>query len=186
MKETIRVRYFLLLAFAVMAFTVTASAQSVESVYTNLGGKTCKILERDAAAAAYRMDQCSGIAGYKVRVTSQDERQGLAIVKPDGSVHELDLGYIGGGGFSYIGPKAEWRVRKQKGKLVPIALIVRFNVSTGGEGKETSYLAVSKITPQSICYVEAIDPGPSANMKARQSADTSAAKPCYKLESPGN
>jgi hypothetical protein len=144
------------------------------------------MLEKDAAAAAYRMDQCSGIAGYKVRVTSQDERQGLAIVKPDGSVHELDLGYIGGGGFSYIGPKAEWRVRKQKGKLVPIALIVRFNVSTGGEGKETSYLAVSKITPKSICFIQAIDPGPDANLKARQAADSAAGKPCYKLESPGN
>lgn len=179
-------RCFLLSTVIILTFTATASAQAVQSLYTNLGGKTCRILERDPEAAAYRMDQCSGIAGYKVRVISQDERQSLAIVKPDGSVHELDLGYIGGGGFSYIGPKAEWRVRKRNGKLVPIALIVRLNVSTGGEGKETSYLAVSKITPQSICYIEAIDPGPNANMKARQSADTSANKPCYKLESNGN
>ena len=178
-------RYFLL-SVLILTSTAIASAQSVQSVYTELSGKRCRTLERDDASAGYLKEQCAGIAGYKVRVISQDDRQTLAIVKPDGSEHELDLGYIGGGGFSSLGEKAEWRVRKQNGKLVPVALIVRFNVNVGGEEKITSYLAVSKITPRSICYIEAIDPGPNANEKARALADSSADKPCYKLEAPAN
>jgi opacity protein-like surface antigen len=178
-------KYFLLLICIMLAFSATASAQAVQSVYTDLSGKTCKTLEEDADSAGYMLEQCRGVAGYKLQVVSQDDRQTVVVVKPDGSKHELDLGVIGGGGFSGLRGKAEWRIKRQKGKIVPIALIIRLDVSTdpSDSTKITSFLSVSKITPQNICYIEAIDPSPDANVKARKLADSSADKPCYKLES---
>ncbi len=181
-------KYSLLLICIVLVSAATASAQAVQSVYTELSGKTCKTLERDDESAGYLLEQCRGVAGYKLQVVSQDDRQTITVVKPDGSKHELDLGVIGGGGFSGLRGKAEWRVKSENRRLIPIALIIRIDVSTdpSNSQKVTSYLSVSKITPRSICYVQAIDPSPNANVEARRLADSSAAKPCYKLEAPGN
>ena len=181
-----RVKYSLVLICIMLAFAATASAQAVQSVYTELSGKGCKTIEEDADSAGYMLQQCRGVAGYNLQVVSQDDRQTVVVVKPDGSKHELDLGVIGGGGFSSLRGKAEWRVKRERGKIIPIALIIRLDVSTDSSNSEkiTSYLSVSKITPQSICYIEAIDPSPNANVAARRMADSSANKPCYKLTSP--
>lgn len=178
-------KYSLLLICITLASAATASAQAVQSVYTELSGKGCKTLEEDADSAGYMLQQCQGVAGYKLQVVSQDDRQTVVAVKPDGSKHELDLGVIGGGGFSSLRGKAEWRVKRERGKIIPIALIIRIDVSTDSSNSEkiTSYLSVSKITPQSICYIGAIDPSPNANVVARRLADSSANKPCYKLTS---
>lgn len=166
----------------ILACAATASAQAIQSVYTDLN-KNCKTLERDDEAASYLLEQCEGVAGYKLLVVSGDDRQDITIVKPDGSKHELHFGMIGGGGFSSVGDKAEWRVRKQGGKLVPVALIVRFNVSTdpSDSSKISSYLTVTKITPREACRVGEISPGANANEAARRAADSSASKPCLKL-----
>ncbi len=173
----------LFLICIVLASAATASAQAIQSVYTELSGKTCKTLEEDAESAGYMLEQCRGVAGYKLQVVSQDDRQTIVVVKPDGSKHELDLGVIGGGGFSGLRGKAEWRVKREKRRIIPIALIIRLDVSTDSSDstKVTSFLSVSKITAQGICYVEAIAPGPNANVEARRLADSSATKPCYKL-----
>lgn len=172
-------KYSLLLICVVVASAATAAAQSIRSIYTDVSGKRCKTLERDDAAAGYLLEECQGIAGYKLQVASQDDRQGITVIKPGGSKHELNFGQIGGGGFSGLGSKVEWRVKRQRGKLVPIAFIVRFDVNVGGTEKATSYLTVTKITPQKICLIDTVEPGPRANEKARQLADSSANKPCY-------
>lgn len=181
-----RTKYSLLLISVILAFAATASAQAVQSVYTDLSGKRCKKLEEDANAAGYLLEQCQGIAGYKLQVISQDDRQTVTVVKPDGSKHDLVLGVIGGGGFSGLRGKAEWRVKRERGRIIPLALIIRIDVSTDPSNPEkaTSFLSVSKITPRSICLIEAIDPGPNANLEARRLADSSANKPCNKLASP--
>jgi hypothetical protein len=172
-------KFALLLICIFIISAATASAQTAQSVYTDLRGKTCRTIERDDEAAGYLLEQCSGTAGYKLQVMSGDDRQNIIVVKPDGSKHELNFGQIGGGGFSNVGAKAEWRVKRRQGKLFPVALIVRFDVVTGGDGKSVSYLTVTKITPQKICLIDPIAPGPNANEKARQLADDSASKPCF-------
>jgi hypothetical protein len=70
----------------------------------------------------------------------------------------------------------------QNGKLVPVALIVRYNASEDPEtpNKTMSYLAVAKITPTTICVTERISPGPKANEDARRAADVASTKPCLK------
>ena len=161
---------------------VVASAQGVQSVYTNLSGKGCRTIEEDEEAAGYISQQCRGIAGYKLIVDSQDLRQGVTVISPDGAKHELNLGYIGGGSFSFLGGKAEWRVRRVKGKLVPIALIMRFSTAEtqdDGSSKDIPHLTVTKITPTKICLLEPQPAGRNANVEARRLADNSADKPCY-------
>ncbi|HEX8921539.1 MAG TPA: hypothetical protein VF766_08665 [Pyrinomonadaceae bacterium] len=179
-------RYSVLLMFMLLISAAKASAQAVQSVYTDLSGKTCKTLEEDAESAGYSLEQCQGIAGYKLQVTSQDDRQTVTVVKADNSKHELNLWTLGGAGFSSLRGKAEWRVKRENRRIVPIALIVRIDVVTDSSHPEktTSYLSVSKITPQRICLIEAIRPGPNANVEARRLADNSASKPCDKIASP--
>ena len=184
-----RARHSLLLICVVLVFAATASAQGIQSVYTNVSGNKCKTIEENEEAAGYMLQRCPGVAGYKLQVSSQDLRQGLEIIKPDGSAHELDVGMIGGGSFSFLGDKAEWRVKRQRGKLVPIALIVRFSVARqmdDGTSKDIPYLTVTKITPQKICMVKTVAPSPNANVEARRLADASADKPCYDGLAPGN
>jgi hypothetical protein len=87
-----------------------------------------------------------------------------------------------GSSFSSLGEKAEWRVRTQKGKVVPVALIVRYNLSNSEDSTKTaSYLAVAKITASKICVTEKIAPGAGANVAARTAADKSADKPCLEI-----
>jgi hypothetical protein len=170
-----------LLILTLLASGVAASAQGVQSVYTTFDWKKCKTLEEDEQAAGYILVECPGIAGYKLHVDSQDSRDGLTVIRPDGSEHTLNVGYLGGGAFSSIGQRIEWRVRREKGGLVPIALIVRFSISEQGPNgeREVPYLTVSKITPQKICLIESILAGRNSNVKARRLADNSADKPCY-------
>jgi hypothetical protein len=70
----------------------------------------------------------------------------------------------------------------QKQKLVPVALILRYNASEDPESpnKLISYLAVAKITTTEICVTDKILPGPKANEDARRAADAAPAKPCLK------
>lgn len=171
----------LLITSLLLIAATTASAQSVQSVYTDLDEKKCKTLEETSDEGGSSKQQCPGVAGYKLLVLEGDLRQTITVIKPDGSEHELDLwNKVGGGGFSHVGPRAEWRVKMIKGKRVPIALIVRFDVSenAGDATKTTSYLTVTKITPQKICLTDSVSPQQNANAEARRLADSSAAKPC--------
>jgi hypothetical protein len=81
-----------------------------------------------------------------------------------------------------VGPKAEWRMAMQHGKLAPVALLIRYNANENPEQstKLSSYLAVSKITPTEICVTDKISSGPKANEEARRAADSAASRPCLK------
>jgi hypothetical protein len=178
-----RIKYPLLLICSLLATANTSAAQSIQSIYTDLGGNKCKTLERNDEAAGYLLEQCPGVAGYKILIDSGDDRSNILVVKPDGSKHNLGFGEIGGGSFSSVGTKAEWRVKRQSGKPVPIALIVRFDLveNPSVPEKSTSFLIVAKITAQQICRVGEIRPSPNANEEARRLADSAATKPCVKL-----
>lgn len=176
-----RIRNLSLAISLILAAAATASAQAIQSAYTDLN-KNCKTLERNDKEAGYLLERCMGVAGYKILIESGDDRSNIQVVRPDGSKHDLNFGQIGGGGFSSVGAKAEWRVKKENGKLIPIALIIRFDVVTDSSNSEktTSYLVVSKITPRQVCRIGEVDPGPNANEEARRMADSSADKPCVK------
>lgn len=152
----------------------TAST-SIKSIYTELDGKGCGAPKTTGEISSERT--CTGIEGYKLIIQTDDDRDSITVIAPNGKQHPLDFwDKISKGAFNALGQKAEWRVDSKSGKDVPIALIVRVDVQ--GEDKKTSYLAVSKITEQKICVTDRIAPGADQNEKARVAADGSAGKPC--------
>jgi len=168
-----------LLVMLLLASWATAAGQSNTSVYTSLEEKHCRPIK--SASADYE-GRCRGVAGYALLLSEGDLRQNVMVVTKQGTKHSLDLWDVVSGGFSSLGPKAEWRMARQNGKLVPVALILRYNTNEDPAQpyKRSSYLAVTKITPTEICVTDKIPPGPKANEDARRAADTAATKPCLK------
>ena len=166
-------------ALFILICSVCSYAQSNRSSYTSLGEKSCKTIKADSSGAGSYVGVCRGVGGYKLQVEEGDLRQNIQVITPAGQKHSLDLWTVVGSSFSSLGEKAEWRVKTQKGKVLPVALIVRYNVSDPEDStKTTSYLAVAKITTSKICVTDKIGPGAGANAAARTAADKSADKPC--------
>ena len=165
---------------------VTAAAQSNSSVYTPLAEKQCKTIKDPDRETGDYEGRCRGAAGYMLIVTEGDLRQNVTVVTPKGAKHSLELWDVISGGFSRVGAKAEWRMAQQNKKLVPVALIIRYNANDDPESpnKQSSYLAVTKITENEICVTDKINPGPKANEDARRAADAAANKPCLKKNQP--
>ena len=153
----------------------------ITSVYTPL--YKCKLVSHDKESDS-STQACRGVAGYNLRLEYSDARESITVISPDGKKHQLEFWNVISSAFSHVGEKAEWRVVKNKGKIVPVALIVRFTASeySGETPKPVSYLAVAKITRQKICVTDKIAPSATANVEARRAADASADKPC--LEPP--
>lgn len=172
----------LLCLIAILSGAATALAQSNRSVYTPLGDKDCRQIKSAEAGDDGYEGRCPGTAGYRLLLSEGDLRQNITVITPKGTRHSLDLWSVVSGGFSSLGPKAEWRLASQNRKLVPVALILRYNASEDPESpnKLTSYLAVAKITPTEICVTDKISPGPKANEDARRAADAASTKPCLK------
>ena len=164
---------------ALLALTLTASAAPMTSVYSSLSG--CKLVK---TGRDWSVQACRGVGGYNLQLEYDDSRESITVFGPDRKAHQLNFWHVVSSGFSSVGEKAEWRVTTKKGKVVPMALIVRFVASENPEdsSKTTSYLVVAKITPQKICVVEKIAPSATANEDARRAADASADKPC--MEAP--
>jgi hypothetical protein len=174
--------------FILLLMAVTAAAQTNSSVYTPLAEKKCKTLKGPDSQTGDYEARCRGVNGYALIVTEGDLRQNVIVVTPKGGKHSLDLWDVISGGFSSVGAKAEWRMAKQNGKPVPVALIIRYNANDDPESpnKQSSYLAVTKITESEICVTDKIMPGANANDDARRAADASATKPCLKKQSNEN
>ena len=165
-----------------LASAGTAAAQSNQSVYTSLGEKQCRTIKSAEAGDDGYEGRCRGVAGYTLILSEGDLRQNITVITPKGTKHSLELWDVISGGFSSVGPKAEWRMAMQNGKLSPVALIVRYNASENPDApdKQSSYLAVSKITATEICVTDKILSGSNANEDARRAADAAATKPCLK------
>jgi hypothetical protein len=168
----------LLCLIATLAFAATAVAQSNSSVYTPIGDKQCRQIKSHEAGDDGFEARCRGVAGYSLLLSEGDLRQNIVVVTPKGVEHSLELWSVVSGGFSSVGPKVEWRLAK----ATPVALIIRYNTSEDAEApnKNTSHLAVAKITATEICVTDKISPGPKANEDARRAADAAATKPCIK------
>ena len=54
--------------------------------------------------------RCRGVAGYTLLLSEGDLRQNIIVVTPQGAKHSLELWDVVSGGFSSVGPKAEWRM----------------------------------------------------------------------------
>ena len=150
-----------------------------ESVYTDLRSRNCKTIERDAETGA-SVQRCPGIGGYDLLVLDDDARQSITVVAPGGKKYDLDYWRVITHAFSSVSLKAEWRGIKKPDKFSPLALIVRVNANEDVDNPQrvTSYLAVAKITPETICVTHRIPRSLKANEEARRAAEVASTTAC--------
>lgn len=162
-------RLFFNISFLLL-FSTALFAQN-KSVYTPISITQCKAIQTSPASGYL---ECPGVNGYSLEVLDDDSRMSVNVISPDKQSFELDFwGHFRS--FSYVAEKAEWRM---KGKN-PVALIIRYNVSNGGDDdKKTSYLMVAKITKNSACVTDIVKPSKSQNLNAQKLADKAVLKPC--------
>lgn len=149
------------------------------SLYTSLAEKECRTVWLDEEAAS-STQLCPGTLGHGIKVDDSDLRQTVTIITPDGQEHPLNYWHIVTRHFSTLGNKAEWRLLHHQEHTIPTALVVRVNREWDGNGKpeKTSYLSVSKITPEATCVTDVIPPVSRQNELAREAADIAFTKPC--------
>lgn len=158
--------------------SAAAAPEPVESIYTELSAPTCTVVEEDGPEdepPVGRLD-CPGPVGYALQVVDFDARMDLFVVDPEGTVHGLEFWRTVTGSFSSLGPRAEWRLAGGK----PAALIVRLQAFEDPEdpNRATSYLVVSKISPEAVCVTAKIEPMEEQNVVARAAADRASITDC--------
>jgi hypothetical protein len=178
LKFVVSVRTVSVLA-ALLVSSSISHAQN-RSVYTSLQEKQCRTIKTETTGAGDYEGRCRGVGGYSLTLLEGDLRQNIIVNTPKGARHSLELWDVISGGFSSVGPKAEWRVTNKNRQ--PVALIIRYNASENSDNpnKRTSYLAIAKITPTEICITDKISPSANANTDARRAADNAANKACLK------
>ena len=136
--------------------------------YTSLA--ECELVREERGEMPFVETLCPGPAGWALQVTDSDARQNLIVVPPDGREASLELSRIGGGGFSSLGPTAEWRGPAGE-PFAPDSLIVRYRVAEKPHPEpETAYLLAIDLGPRA-CVVARVAPGPAQNDIARARAD---------------
>ena len=170
--------------FTSASFAVAAeheASATLLSVYSDTRETACKTIKVDEEAG-YSKQSCAGTQGYSLLVEDANARISVTVVGPDKREFAIDMGDKAGTGFTTLGPKAEWRVRRRDGKDAPIALIVRINETRPAKGSGPdpviSRLAVAKITADAVCLTAIIAPGKGQNERAREAAAVAPASPC--------
>jgi hypothetical protein len=177
MKNILLILPFVLLA----AGAIQAQAQTVSSIYQSLAGRQCK--HTSVVESGYGFDLCKGVGGYTLELSDADQQNSIKLIAPDKKSFNLQFESEESLKMSRLERKIEWRVIREGRKIVPIALITRFEVLESKEpNKRVSYLMVSKITADSACLIDIVKPSAAANEEARRLADASANKPCYSFE----
>jgi hypothetical protein len=159
----------------------TATASSLSSIYTDFA-KGCRTLEEPTDRNLTLLRRCTGVAGYKFLLQWDDDALTITMVDPIGRKFDVGLSEL----FTNVKPyadlraKAEWRVKREHGTAVPVALIVRVDPMNDMSTHDRPFLAVAKITKQEICMTDKIPPGADENAEARRAADLAPTRPCLK------
>jgi hypothetical protein len=157
------------------------AGDAITSTFTDLSDAACVLVSKDPETGG-TTSRCPGIGKMTLLVHDDDDRMSITVVTADGKHHPLQYWNVITPAFSELGPKAEWRVVRRGGTVIPIALVARVNSQhqTGGTGPpvQSSSLAVAKITDDVICVTDNIASGARANESAQRAADTSCLRPC--------
>ena len=155
---------------ASLLFAGEAAAQSSTSAYTPLQGRACRsrpLNPDDPVDGGGRT--CPGVAGYRLRIETGDEREFVTVIDPRGSAHDLRLTEVVTSAFSSVGERAEWRTRGRRSG--PHAVIFRLNHQRnepGGTG-EARPLVVARLDRP--CVIAVVPAGRLQNERARAAAD---------------
>ena len=131
-------------------------AQAAVSLYSDLYGKKCRTVEHDPGSGATTR-RCAGVGGYNLLVHEARAQTSVDIVTPTGAVFPLEYWEVVTPGLSRVGRKAEWRVEQRAGRVVPVALLVRLDVShpeaQGPRLAPAAVLTGARIHPDGACVV---------------------------------
>ncbi len=103
----------------------------------------------------------------------------VTVVTPDGSNRPLDFWNNVTPHFSKVGNWAEWRIRKQGTRRLPVAIILPLDVKEDpASNAVSSYLVIVKVSQTSACVVEEFKQAENSLAKARRAADSASDKTC--------
>lgn len=142
------------------------AAQQFDSAYTELDVAACTVLSTDEMGATWA---CPGYRGYPVWVAEGDLRffvsYGFGAPQQPAASQTLWP-------FNELGPRIEWRLRREAGGWVPFATILRFYTEPE-PGYRGQALVVTRLGPDGVCHVAWIDAraNADANQLARDAAD---------------
>jgi hypothetical protein len=161
---------------------LAAADSGVQSIYTSLNDKSCAtaIDKSDPNDTPYLV--CRGVAGYVLQVRLVDSgRMSISVVSPAKHESPLNFQNVITRSMSELDDKAEWRVRKESGKVIPIALIVRVMAHESERSPEkvtNTYLAVAKVAAEKACVTDRIPQGSKTDAEVESLADSAASRPC--------
>ncbi len=146
-----------------------------KSVYTPLSNLNCININEWQGGVE---QECAGIAGFRVHLVDDDNRQSLTLIK-NGKTYPLEFWRTVSPDFSELGKLIEWRVDADTDNhtISPVALIVR--LKTSGENP-SSDLVVVDLERDNICVVDVIPPNSDGtqNEIARSMANQATALNC--------
>jgi hypothetical protein len=168
-------------AFSLLALYLLASpatAQQIESAYTDLNLDQCTVMQSDDFGSTWA---CAGLKGYPLLVAEGDLRFFLSygFGAEEEKVREQTLPP-----FNNIGTKLEWRVSNATGGFRPFATIVRYLTDRPESDEDGQILVVTRLAAGGSCHVAYVDAqaNADANLLAQQAAD--AIKPEHDCETP--
>ncbi len=160
-----------LFASAIALFTLPAEAAS--SMYSELYGKSCKIIELDKGSGA-NTRRCTGVGGFSLLVHEANAQTSVDIVTPGRAVYPLEYWEVVTPGLSRVGRKAEWLVERRDGRTVPTGLLVRLDTSnpamSGPRLAAGAIITATRIEVDGACVVYQGNARPKAADASARSA----------------
>lgn len=149
----------------------TLASYARTSVYTELD--ECPVLVDTPEEAGYRVQECEGPGGFKLRLVTADARDNLMIQAPGGEFVSLGLPELVNGAFGTVRPRVEWR-GLERTAFVPDVLVARYMVAEdpSDPSRETAYLVVARLTAPGPCVAARVSPSPTQSDEARELADS--------------
>ena len=160
--------------FASAVTLLSIPAQAATSLYSDLYGKSCRIVERDKGSGASTR-RCAGVGGFSLLVHEANAQTSVDIVTPGRAVFPLEYWEVVTPGLAHVGRKAEWRVELRNGRLVPTGLLVRLDTSNpatrGPRLAPGAIITATRIESDGACVVYQGNAAPkSADASARSAA----------------
>lgn len=161
-----------LIASAMALLSVQAAAAT--SMYSELYGKSCKVVDLDqGSGAATRL--CFGVGGFNLLVHEANGQSAVDIVTPARAVYPLEYWEVVTPGLARVGRKAEWRLERRAGRMVPTGLLVRLDsgdpAPQGPRLAPGAIITAARIEADGACVVYQGDAAPrSADTEARSAA----------------
>ncbi len=153
-----------------------------ESVYTSLKVNSCAqaIDQNDPDDTPYFV--CPGAYGYDLQIRQVEAgRVSINLVNPSKQQFPLNYQDVVTRSMASLADKAEWRIRHEGGKRLPVALIVGVMAREDGRDPEkitNTYLAVAKVAASGACVTDKIRQGATTAMEVLALADSAASRPC--------